>query len=61
MAEFIGNAMPNGAHNFINIGHSAALGSLGGSATVFGLDNAYDTRIGERLIEVIAQRLAARP
>ncbi|KAL5673129.1 hypothetical protein ACJX0J_017435, partial [Zea mays] len=36
MAEFIGNAMPNGAHNFINIGHSAALGSLGGSASVFG-------------------------
>ncbi|XP_066310399.1 LOB domain-containing protein 6-like isoform X2 [Miscanthus floridulus] len=34
MAEFIGNAMLNGAHNFINIGHSAALGSLGGS--VFG-------------------------
>lgn len=25
------------------------------------IDNAYDTRIGERLMEVIAQRLAARP
>ncbi|CAO1942581.1 unnamed protein product [Urochloa humidicola] len=39
MAEFIGSAMPNGgAHNFINIGHTAALGSIGGggSAAVFG-------------------------
>ncbi|KAL6616517.1 hypothetical protein ACP70R_038787 [Stipagrostis hirtigluma subsp. patula] len=36
MAEFIGNGIPNGAHNFINIGHhSAALGSIGG-APVFG-------------------------
>ncbi|XP_062228104.1 LOB domain-containing protein 6-like [Phragmites australis] len=37
MAEFIGNAVPNGAHNFINIGHSAALGSIAGSP-VFGQD-----------------------
>uniref|UniRef100_A0A0A9DFV4 Uncharacterized protein n=1 Tax=Arundo donax TaxID=35708 RepID=A0A0A9DFV4_ARUDO len=29
--------MPNGAHNFINIGHSAALGSIGGSP-IFGQD-----------------------
>lgn len=37
MAEFIGNGMPNGGHNFINIGHSsAALGSIGGSPAVFG-------------------------
>jgi len=37
MAEFIGSAMPNGAHNFINIGHSPALGSIGGgSPAVFG-------------------------
>ncbi|PWZ10798.1 Protein IAL1 [Zea mays] len=37
MAEFIGSAMPNGAaHNFINLGHSAALGSLGGSTAMFG-------------------------
>lgn len=37
MAEFIGNGgMPNGgAHNFINIGHSSALGSIG----VFGPDH----------------------
>ncbi|KAJ1286581.1 hypothetical protein BS78_03G363500 [Paspalum vaginatum] len=34
-AEFVGSGMPNGAHNFINIGHSAALGSIGGSH-VFG-------------------------
>ena len=36
MAEFIGSAMPNGAHNFINIGHSPALGSIGGSLAMFG-------------------------
>ncbi|CAO2195525.1 unnamed protein product [Urochloa humidicola] len=42
MAEFIGSAMPNGgAHNFINIGHTAALGSIGGggSAAVFGQEH----------------------
>ncbi|KAL5228562.1 hypothetical protein ABZP36_016827 [Zizania latifolia] len=32
MAEFIGNAVPNGAQSFINVGHSAALGSVGGAA-----------------------------
>ena len=36
MAEFIGSAVPNGAHNFINIGHSPALGSIGGSPAAFG-------------------------
>jgi hypothetical protein len=41
MAEFIGNAMPNGAHNFINIGHSAALGSIGGSPAVFGQEHQF--------------------
>ncbi|KAF0917732.1 hypothetical protein E2562_021230 [Oryza meyeriana var. granulata] len=32
MAEFIGNAVPNGAQSFINVGHSAALASVGGAA-----------------------------
>jgi hypothetical protein len=30
MPEFLGNGVPNGgAHNFIDIGHSSALGSIG--------------------------------
>ncbi|KAL5223049.1 hypothetical protein ABZP36_027762 [Zizania latifolia] len=32
MAEFIGNAVPNGAQSFMNVGHPAALGSVGGAA-----------------------------
>ncbi|KAG8078718.1 hypothetical protein GUJ93_ZPchr0007g3036 [Zizania palustris] len=36
MAEFIGHAVPNGAQSFINVGHSAALGSVVGGATCFG-------------------------
>uniref|UniRef100_A0A0D9V8S9 LOB domain-containing protein n=1 Tax=Leersia perrieri TaxID=77586 RepID=A0A0D9V8S9_9ORYZ len=35
MAEFIGNAVPNG-QSFINVGHTAALASIGGSAACFG-------------------------
>ncbi|KAF8642747.1 hypothetical protein HU200_067128 [Digitaria exilis] len=44
MAEFIGNGMPNGGHNFINIGHSpaAALGSIGASHhAVFGQEHQF--------------------
>ncbi|EAY85584.1 hypothetical protein OsI_06956 [Oryza sativa Indica Group] len=36
MAEFIGNAVPNGTQSFINVGHSAALASVGGKAACFG-------------------------
>jgi hypothetical protein len=48
MAEFIGSAMPNGAHNFINIGHSAALGSIGGSPAVFGQEQFANSQMLSR-------------
>nr|BAD27658.1 hypothetical protein [Oryza sativa Japonica Group]BAD28943.1 hypothetical protein [Oryza sativa Japonica Group] len=35
MAEFIGNAVPNGTQSFINVGHSAALASVGGKVACF--------------------------
>ncbi|KAF7039109.1 hypothetical protein CFC21_049167 [Triticum aestivum] len=40
MAEFIGSAVPNGVASFINVGHSAALGSVGG-VTGFGQDHQF--------------------
>ncbi|XP_040381888.1 LOB domain-containing protein 6 [Oryza brachyantha] len=43
MAEFISNAVPNaGGQSFINIGHSAALASVGGGAAAcFGPDQSF--------------------
>uniref|UniRef100_A0A0D9YIG1 LOB domain-containing protein n=1 Tax=Oryza glumipatula TaxID=40148 RepID=A0A0D9YIG1_9ORYZ len=41
MAEFIGNAVPNGAQSFINVGHSAALASVGGAAACFGQEQQF--------------------
>ncbi|XP_044949624.1 LOB domain-containing protein 6-like [Hordeum vulgare subsp. vulgare] len=40
MAEFIGSAVPNGVMSFINVGHSAALGSIG-DVTGFGQDQQF--------------------
>ncbi|KAI4982373.1 hypothetical protein ZWY2020_022865 [Hordeum vulgare] len=40
MAEFIGSAVPNGVASFINVGHSAALGSIG-DVTGFGQDQQF--------------------
>jgi hypothetical protein len=44
MTEFIGYGMPNGGHNFINMGHSSALGSIG----VFGQDHFSSTQMLSR-------------
>ena len=48
MAEFIGSAVPNGAHNFTNIGHSAPLCPIGGSPTMFGQEQFANAQMVSR-------------